>query len=218
MKRIFQIFLFLSITLSVKSQCAFGHEGNYTAYKLDSPPPYGSWIIVNDSVTFTLYNFFNMPDNVYNDTIVGKMNCTNDSVHFLPVGYYYGWYGFDFSGVGVFNQDTLVAVYKYILYDQYGPHTSYPQIINKEIPVDVESKYPGNFFQISPNPASNSIKITLPAHEEAREIHFYNVLGKEIILGTGKDIIDITSLSRGCYFIEVLTRNNKIYKRTLIKK
>ncbi len=210
MKSIYQIIIFLSLALSVSAQCAFEHEGNYTAYKLGWSS-YGSSITANDSITFTLYNFFGTPGNVFNDTIVGKLNCTNDSVHFIPISFNYGWYGFDFSGIGVFNQDTLIADYTYIIYDQYGPHISYPHIVYKLIPVGVESEYSSERFQIFPNPAINIVNIHLKCSEETKEIRIYNVLGKVVLMLKGTDLIDISSFAHGSYSITILTSKNNIY-------
>ena len=220
MKRLVIILMAISLSFQVKAQCAFGHEGYYNAKETGNPTTYSSQIVINDSITFTLYNFFNTPNYVYNDTIVGKMNCTNDSVTFLPVAYNSpGWTAyFKFYGKGVFHQDTLSASYVYILWSSQGYDTSYPQITYKRVPVGVENKVLSNSIKIFPNPTSNTCNLILPPNEVIKELHLYSILGEEVRVIRNSMQLDLHLLSQGIYTLFVSTTDDKYYRKIIINK
>jgi hypothetical protein len=205
--------------VSVRAQCAFGHEGNYTAYRLGWPS-YESSITVNDSITFTIYNFFNVPNGVYNDTIVGKMNCTNNFVTFLPVNYHsIGWTAsFKFYGTGIFNQDTLFANYVYIIWSSQGIDTSYLNINYKPVALSVENKVLSNSIKVFPNPIQNSCELVLPQNEEINELHLFSIMGNEVPIMKNSLQLDLNLLDSGIYTLFISTTDDKYYRKLLVKK
>jgi hypothetical protein len=64
---------------------------------------------------------------------------------------------------------------------------------------------------IYPNPAKSSVQIIQNANENIRQVVFYDVAGKIIkrILGyQNSQVIDISMLEKGIYFVEITTENN----------
>lgn len=86
------------------------------------------------------------------------------------------------------------------------------------------SQFENADFVFYPNPAADFITIsTKDANGSITKTSVYDVLGKQIInsIPSGKnntEILDITSLTTGIYFIEVTTENNfKVVKKLLVK-
>ena len=73
-----------------------------------------------------------------------------------------------------------------------------------------------NNFSIYPNPASNTLNINVRENLIFEKATIYNSLGQSIDIKTSK-IIDIKDLSKGTYFIEVVTDKGKATK-TFIKE
>lgn len=71
-------------------------------------------------------------------------------------------------------------------------------------------------ISIVPNPAQD--KVSLQSTIPIKKIHFYNAEGKKLEIKTTKtEQIDISYLSQGVYFIEVVTENGSQFKK-LIKQ
>ena len=74
---------------------------------------------------------------------------------------------------------------------------------------------------ISPNPASNTIQIKLKdTSDSIGKITLVSVLGKQtdvsIKSGGNETLIDVSSLSKGFYFVEVKTKNNLMHVQKLV--
>lgn len=225
MKNIFCIILVLFLTISAKSQCAYEHEGYYSGQYVGNPPweNFLSWIVANDSVSFTLYNFvgapFPYPPPGVNDTINGIINCNNDSVWFIPVYYQIDFYSIiEFFGSGRFYQDTLIINTTSITWTQSYIDTNYNTMIYKQFPVGVKSGNLSTLVKVFPNPAETTITLTLPVNEKIFSVHFYNILGQVVLTKYEENIIDINSISPGLYVLKIITNKNHLYKTNFIKK
>ena len=62
-------------------------------------------------------------------------------------------------------------------------------------------------FKIYPNPSNNFIHVQL--NEEIKSLTIYNVLGKSILTASKTNKIDISSLSKGLYFVNIETENGR---------
>ena len=71
-------------------------------------------------------------------------------------------------------------------------------------------------ISIFPNPANTEINIVLPANENA-QIEISNAMGQVIIKDQNKNIIDISNLTNGLYFISV-KQGQQSYTQKLIKQ
>jgi hypothetical protein len=62
-------------------------------------------------------------------------------------------------------------------------------------------------FSVYPNPANDRLNIVYS--EEIKEIKIYDSLGRLIIEGISEKIVNVSELSRGIYFMELNTINEK---------
>lgn len=73
-----------------------------------------------------------------------------------------------------------------------------------------------NNIKIFPNPSSNIFKIV--SNTKVDKITIFDTLGKEILIQTQNNSeVNIEKLSKGIYLIEIISENEKIYKK-LIKE
>jgi len=75
-----------------------------------------------------------------------------------------------------------------------------------------------NFSQFSmyPNPAKNQFTIELSDNLELKSISIYNNLG-QFVSSTSKHSTDVSNLSSGIYFVEVITNKGKSTKKLVIE-
>jgi S-formylglutathione hydrolase FrmB len=84
--------------------------------------------------------------------------------------------------------------------------------------VDIYEQTQANEISIYPNPAKTIIIITPPDDFTIKEICFYNQLGQKVLKKTkGTNMVDISMLDRGLYFVEILTDRFKIREKLLIE-
>ncbi len=67
---------------------------------------------------------------------------------------------------------------------------------------------------VYPNPAQNSLQVTVAGNSKIQAINLYDVLGNEVISTNAKEI-DVSSLSNGVYFIKIKT-NEDFYSKKII--
>ncbi|MBP1645380.1 MAG: zinc metalloprotease [Bacteroidetes bacterium] len=75
-----------------------------------------------------------------------------------------------------------------------------------------------NSIKLYPNPAENTLNIE--SQEIIKEIEFYDALGKEaktITLNRKEATIDISSLAKGNYIVNLITDKGKITKKLVVK-
>ncbi|RAR75726.1 T9SS type A sorting domain-containing protein [Flavobacterium aciduliphilum] len=70
-------------------------------------------------------------------------------------------------------------------------------------------------LQLFPNPSNNIVQIK--CNSIIDKIRLFDSLGKEILIQTQNDKINIENLSKGVYLIEVYTENKKLYRK-LVKE
>ena len=71
-------------------------------------------------------------------------------------------------------------------------------------------------FNIYPNPARDIIHIALEDDLQMENVIIYNNLGQEIKT-VNQSTIDISSLAKGLYFIEVHTNQGKASKKVVVE-
>lgn len=79
--------------------------------------------------------------------------------------------------------------------------------------------YPNDVFTVFPNPSSGSI--TIRGNQETEKVYFLNLSGKVIKILEGRqnnDIIDISQLQTGIYFVQVYWENGAVSTNKLVKE
>jgi hypothetical protein len=85
--------------------------------------------------------------------------------------------------------------------------------------VGLEETTPKSEFTISPNPASNKIKVTSKNELNIETITIYNQLGQKILqIDESKDDIDISALGQGIYIVELTSNELKARQKMIIEK
>tara|TARA_R110002050_G_scaffold300136_1_gene467858 strand:- start:12234 stop:12593 length:360 start_codon:yes stop_codon:yes gene_type:complete len=78
--------------------------------------------------------------------------------------------------------------------------------ISNESPLSVETYNNENEIKIYPNPTSDSISV----NTDVIEINIFNTVG-QIITNSNQNIVDVSNLEAGMYFINILSKKN-LYK------
>ena len=76
-------------------------------------------------------------------------------------------------------------------------------------------------FAMYPNPVSKTLNIVLPSNINTANIKIYNTLGKKILnnkLTETFNIINVSNLKKGVYFLKVTTNNNLYSIKQFVKK
>ncbi|HLG33944.1 MAG TPA: T9SS type A sorting domain-containing protein, partial [Bacteroidia bacterium] len=88
------------------------------------------------------------------------------------------------------------------------------------LPTGITNPDNNNFFSVFPNPAFSNLSISVKGNSVAAECRIYNMLG-EIKLTSAitnqRTDIDISALSAGVYFVEVISEN-KIGRKKFIRQ
>jgi hypothetical protein len=71
-------------------------------------------------------------------------------------------------------------------------------------------------FKVFPNPTSEQVTITLQENLQLEKVNIYNTLG-QLIKTENKSIINVSSLSKGSYYFEVITNQGKATKTIVIQ-
>jgi hypothetical protein len=103
-----------------------------------------------------------------------------------------------------------------LVYDNYGGSTYFnvTQLANVSV-----TEYDDLFFAIYPNPTNDKIFVQLPANVKVNSFSIYSAIGEEIkrtncIKTDDKEIVmDVSSLSKGMYFVKIKTDKNAIIKK-----
>ncbi len=66
---------------------------------------------------------------------------------------------------------------------------------------------------VSPNPANDVLKITVPNFVTIEKIFVYNAIGQKVLETESSEIISVNDLSNGIYQLEVSTSEGKIHKK-----
>lgn len=74
-----------------------------------------------------------------------------------------------------------------------------------------------SYFQLSPNPVNDALKLTIPDGEVLESVKIFNAIGQEVFLqNTAALLINVVQLENGFYTIE-LTINDKRYAKRFVK-
>ena len=71
-------------------------------------------------------------------------------------------------------------------------------------------------IKIYPNPVNNIINISIQSNESIQNVKIYNSLGK-LVLETNKKNIDISTFTKGMYWLKIESFTNKIATKTIIR-
>ena len=70
-------------------------------------------------------------------------------------------------------------------------------------------------FNIYPNPTSDILNISLENNLVLENVTIYNNLG-QIVKTANKNVIDVSELAKGLYFVEVTTNQGKATKKVVV--
>ncbi len=203
-----------------------------------SASPYGSFIQIGDSMLYGMTfgggadtdgNIFSF--NIYNDSVTDlyDFNGTNGA---LPYGNLllagnnklYGMTsqgGYDFGNVFSFDLDSNTCNDLHDFNDSTGA-TPFGSLIEVTAISGIK-QLAGSNYQVSifPNPASNQVSII--TNRAINKIEIINVLGQTVLektfnMGLQKQILDITCLSSGMYFIIVSSINEITTKKIVVSR
>lgn len=71
-------------------------------------------------------------------------------------------------------------------------------------------------FNIYPNPTSDILNISLENNLVLEQVTIYNNLG-QVVKATTENVIDLSDLAKGLYFVEVTTNQGKATKKVIVK-
>ena len=108
-----------------------------------------------------------------------------------------------------------VAKYRYTFYSKETPSdTSFLDIVFDIATVGVEDYDAGN-IRLFPNPANSYLNIDVQDIASA-QMRMINIEGKELkraFLNEGNNRLDVATLNRGIYILEIMDAKNKVLKR-----
>ncbi len=99
--------------------------------------------------------------------------------------------------------------------DDNGLNTGQVRVFNSS-PALASNSFVLNNFSIFPNPVSNTVTIQLQNDLELQLVNFYNLLGQLLKTSTTNEI-PISDLSKGTYFVEVVTTKGKATKTIIVQ-
>lgn len=103
------------------------------------------------------------------------------------------------------------------LHNNFGGNAYYDNIkINDEL-MSVSDVKKGN-IKLYPNPVKDILKINLSSKENISEINIYNIAGQQLKTVSKQAEINVESLLKGVYIIDIKTDKNKTYSSKFIKQ
>lgn len=122
----------------------------------------------------------------------------------------------DYSGVNVSlakNGATLAIGAYYNAAN--GPNSGHVRVYNLTAVLSSDSFVQAN-FKVYPNPVSDALTIELQNGLELQKVNFYNTLG-QLVKTTKTVSTKVSDLSKGNYYVEVITNQGKATKTIIIK-
>lgn len=155
---------------------------------------------------------------VINSTDKGRCRIfENQSGTWIPIGTdTYGENPEDYWGFSVsLTGDATTVAISSAHSDSYGENAGLVRVY------DLNSLLATNTLdlkgiKIFPNPTSAMLEVSLPEGIELKRINIFNNLG-QFINSTEKEIVNISDLSTGPYYIEIITKNGKATKKIVVK-
>ena len=124
--------------------------------------------------------------------------------------------GSDFLGTSVsLSSDGSFVAIGAIQQDIIDPKSGYVQIFDTTQILSTQESLLST-FSIYPNPAKETITITLQDVNTLQKTTIYNSLGQEVLEST-QSSLDVSSLSKGVYVIEVQTPTGKASKKLIVE-
>lgn len=71
-------------------------------------------------------------------------------------------------------------------------------------------------FNVYPNPTSDSLNISLENNLVLKQITIYNNLD-QVVKTTNENVINVSNLAKGLYFVEVVTDQGKATKKVVVR-
>ena len=135
----------------------------------------------------------------------------------------------DYSNSWILMQWDNIQMMQYIPEDQiltYSGYTGSTQAYNSEtLTLDLDTIFTEVFTHIEktnlkdinifPNPTNGFLNIDIGKHS-IQSIGIKNIIGKTVLLNNDANRIDISQLSKGIYFVNILTTNGDAYIKKIV--
>lgn len=162
----------------------------------------GAWASVNGS---------SGPDAALNQVLIAQITTDGD---------------FSFQmNVQIRNQSTLV-VENYVASNPAGNEILFPSLSYSSIGSGIHNNVNNTTFSLYPNPASGQVTIATSLADQRSNASYevYDVLGNKVLngnleiqSGASKQIIDISGLTAGIYFVDVLFDKQQVTRKLIIQ-
>lgn len=115
------------------------------------------------------------------------------------------------------NYTQLNIVGFNMLHNNYGGDGYYDNFVITTGNLNTPS-FEANSFAAFPNPANNTISLSVPGSKEASGVAFFNVLGQKSLITNQTQNIDVSSLANGVYMLQVHNTDGTVFSTKVIKK
>lgn len=122
---------------------------------------------------------------------------------------------FDSSGRVVLSSDGTIVAITAMQNDGNGNDSGHVRVyeLNKAVS---SSNFVSQNFKIYPNPTPDILNISLENNLVLEQVTIYNNLG-QIVKTASENVIDVSHLAKGLYFVEVTTNQGKATKKLVVK-
>ena len=126
-----------------------------------------------------------------------------------------GEVSYDQSGYSVsLSSDGSIVAIGAPYNDGNGSNSGHVRVYNLSVVLSSDS-FVLERFSIFPNPVSNVLKINLKTNLILQKVNIYTSLG-QLVKTENKNEINVSSLAKGNYFVEVITNKGKATKKIII--
>ncbi|WP_196885521.1 T9SS type A sorting domain-containing protein [Aureivirga sp. CE67] len=84
-------------------------------------------------------------------------------------------------------------------------------------PLDIPNFDQEKTFNVYPNPSSSNVTVSIK-NQEVKSISLYSITGKRLNTIENSNTLNLSSYKEGIYFIKVLTTQNEVYLRKIVKE
>lgn len=115
------------------------------------------------------------------------------------------------------GEGAKIATYSWLLNDGNHSWTHTNVLTTNPLTTDEDEILNNDNTIIFPNPVSNIVYIS--SKLQFNKLELYDITGKNIYSSTNTEFIDftVTSISKGIYFIKLITEKNCLYKKIIIE-
>lgn len=114
------------------------------------------------------------------------------------------------------NFTKLNAVGLNMLHNNYGNDAYYDNFVITTGSLSTKP-FEDVSYSVYPNPAQNTISITLPTNIEVSEVAIYSIAGQKVLQTNDSQNIDISQLAIGTYFLKGNTTDGTSFTKKIIK-